>query len=45
MKVKSCFWLMTKIDIDKFPKILEYAIRTIFLAVRNLNLNSNFDLI
>jgi hypothetical protein len=44
MKVESCFWLMTKIDIDKFPKILECAIRTIFLAVRNLN--SNFgDLI
>jgi hypothetical protein len=30
---KSPFGTMTKIDLDKFPKIMEGAIRTIFPAV------------
>jgi hypothetical protein len=32
---KSSFGIMTKIDFNKFPKILEAAIRTIFPIVRN----------
>jgi hypothetical protein len=44
---KSYFGIMTKIDFDKFPNILECVIRIIFLAAQNfqslpLNLNSNF---
>jgi hypothetical protein len=35
MKVKSCFKIMIKIDFDKFLKILECTIRTIFLIPQN----------
>jgi hypothetical protein len=51
MGVKSCFWIMVKIDFNKISKIQECAIRIIFPAVQNfqslpLNLDSNFiDLI
>jgi hypothetical protein len=33
---KSSFGIMTKIDFDRFPKILEAANRSIFSAARNL---------
>jgi hypothetical protein len=33
INVKSSFGVMTKIDFDKFLKILESALRTIFPAV------------